>query len=84
MVVVTRGSCYSDSERSSTSNDEIRTIISTKVAAMIKEVVLEIFGSNKTMPIELFDERYVAVTEAATVATTAVIATAKPHEGDSM
>lgn len=39
------------------------------------------FGSVKTIMIELFDERYVVVTKAATAATTVVIATGLQGRG---
>ena len=56
------------------SGDDIRKLIATKLAASIQGAILEVFGSIKTKMIELFDERYVAVSEVVAAATTAVVA----------
>ena len=42
------------------------------------------FGYIKTTLIETFDEKYAAVTEAAAVAATAVVAVARSRGGDSL
>ena len=42
------------------------------------------FGSIKTTQIEMFDESYVVVNEAAVAVATVVVAVARPHGGDSM
>ena len=77
--MTTRGLGSSDLEMSGTSDDEIRRIVSTEVDATIRETILEMFGSIETAMIELFDERYVAITKAVVAATTAVGAAAGPH-----
>ena len=45
------------------------------------ETIPDMFGSIKTAMIEVFDERYAAVTEVATVTATTTIFTATPHGG---
>lgn len=65
-------------ESSSVSDEEIRRLIHEEVAAAIRAEILETFGSMKTTLIEVFDERYAAVTEVAAVAA------ARPQGGDSL
>lgn len=45
------------------SDDEIHRIIAMEVVVTVKEVVPEVFGSIKTVMIEMFDERYATVTQ---------------------
>lgn len=55
-------------------DDEIRELISIEVIAVVRGSIPKVFVSIKTMMIELFDERYVAVTEAVIgVATTVIV-----------
>ena len=54
------------------------------MAISIREAILEMSRSIKTMLIETFDERYDAITEVATVAATATLAAAMPQGGDSL
>lgn len=63
------------SERPRLTDDDILEMITTQVTKVVREAILEMFGSIKTVMIEIFDERYGAVTEAAIVVTTAVVAT---------
>ena len=60
---------------SSSASDEIYKIIHEEVATTTREAIPEMSWSIKTMFIETFDERYVAITEAATTTATAVVAT---------
>lgn len=84
MVVTTRGLGSSDPKSLGTSNDEILRIITAKVAAVMREMIFDNFGSIKIMLIELFDERYVVVTKVAVASATSVVAATRPHGGDSM
>ena len=54
-------------------DDQIWEIIATEVAAAIRRSMLETYGSIKTTVIELFDERYAALTKVATIAATVVV-----------
>ena len=65
-------------ERLSANDDEIRRIVTAEVAAEIREAILEIFRSIKTMLIESFDECYVAITESAGAATTTTVVAMRP------
>lgn len=67
------GSETSGQERPRLSDDEIRDLISTHVALVFMEEILRIFRSTKTMQIDMFDERYVIVTNVVDVATTAIV-----------
>ena len=58
MVVITQGSESRDPERSGTNDDDIRRIITVDVVAATREEIPEIFGSVKTILIELLDECY--------------------------
>lgn len=49
-----------------------------------REAILEMFGSIKTDIIKMFDERYIAVTEAAVAATIVIIIDVRPHMSDMM
>lgn len=55
-----------------------------EVSVAVMEAVPEVFGSIKTMMSEMFDERYATVTEVVAFVSTAVVAVAKSHGGDSM
>ena len=66
---------------SGTSDEEILMIILEEEATTTREVIPEMFGSIKTMLFEIFDERYVVVTEAAATVATTVIVAARPHWG---
>lgn len=57
-------------------------IIVAKVAATVKEAILEVFGFIKTTMIEKFDEHYVVVTDAVFVAATVVVVVLMSHGGD--
>ena len=70
-------------ETSDVSDEELREMIYDEVAAAIQAKILEI-GSIKTTLIETFDERYAAVTKAASAAATTAVATARPQGGDSL
>lgn len=61
-------------ERPSLTNDDIHDMIATQVTVSVWKVILEFFGSIKTMMIELFNERYVALTDTNIVVATIVIA----------
>lgn len=78
-MVFTRGSCSRGLERQGSSDDEIRRIISVGVVVTVPEAIPEVFGSIKTMMIEMFDERYVVVIEVVVAATTATVIAARPH-----
>ena len=69
---------------SGTSDEKIHKIIHEVVAATIREAIPEMFRSIKTMLIEIFDERYIVVTEATAAAATVALAAARPQVGDSM
>ena len=51
-------------ERPGLTDDEIRKIITTQVTLAVREVIPKMFGSFKTVMIELFDEHFAAVIEA--------------------
>lgn len=55
-----------------------------EVATRIRVVVREVFGSNKIVMIELFDERYAAITEYVDVVATATSLLQSLMGGDSM
>ena len=55
---------------SGTTDEEIRMMIHEEVAAPIQEAVREMFGSINTTLIDTYNERYVAITEAAAATTT--------------
>ena len=55
-------------------DDQIWEIIATEVVAAVRRSMPEMFGSTKTTMIEMFDDRYTALTEAATITSTATIA----------
>ena len=54
------------------------------MAAAIRVEIPEMFGSIKTTMIEIFDDRYAAVTEAAAAVGTATVAAARPQGGNSL
>lgn len=83
-MIVTRDSRSSDLERSGTSDDEIHRIIVADMAPAVREAILEVFGSIKTMMIELFYECYTVVTKAASTSAITTVAITRPHGGDSM
>ena len=79
-MVITQDSGSNDPERHSASDDVIRRIVATEVATTIREAIPKMFGSVKTTLIKTFDNRYVAVTEAAAAVATATLATVRPQE----
>ena len=77
------GTCHNP-ESSGAGDDEIRRMIHKEVVAAIREAIPEMFKSIKTNLIETFDEHYAAVTEAAVVAATTVVAVVRPQGSDSL
>ena len=62
-------------DRPGLSDDEIRELITTQATLADRVAIQEVFGSVKTMLIEMFDECYVIVTKfVSTTATTAIAA----------
>lgn len=56
--------------------DEIRELITTQVTLSVREAILKVFRSIKTILLELFDERFVVVLVGTTTSTTIAITTA--------
>lgn len=57
-------------------DSEICEMITTQMTMAVMEAILRMFGSVKTAMIEMFDERYVVVTEVDAVTGTTIVATA--------
>lgn len=55
-------------------NDEIRDMITTQVTMEVSEAIPQMFGSFKTMMIEIFEECYAAVSEVTGIAPTTCVA----------
>ena len=70
-LVTTRGPGFSVDglESPGLGKDEICELITTYVTLVVRVAILEVCGSIRTMLIEMFDEHYVAGTEAATITT---------------
>ena len=70
-MVFTRGPCSgsraSGPDRPGGTDDHIHEMIATEVATAVRGLIPEFIGSIKTSMIELFDDCYVALTEAATM-----------------
>lgn len=77
-VVVTWALGSNEPDRPSSSDEEIRRIVSAEVAMAIRGDILETFGSIMNILVENFDERYATVTEVTAVVAIAVVATARP------
>ena len=56
-------------------DDKIREIISTEVATAVHRSMMEMFGSIKTAMIELLDDHYTALSEAAVVVAIVTVCT---------
>ena len=80
-IVYAQGLGFSGPERMGASDDEICRIIAMEVAATVRATILEVFGSIMSVMINMFDERYVSVTEAIGATT---IVTMRSHGDDSM
>lgn len=70
--------------RAGLEEEEIPRIITTEVALAIREAIPELFGSVKTVLIEEFDWRYVAVTQVVVVVTIIVVDIAGFQRGRAM
>lgn len=77
-IVAFRGSGLGagSTDRAGSSDEEIHWIIVSEVVMVIRETILEFFGSLKTALIEEFDRCYVVVVQDAAAATTTTIAIA--------
>ena len=64
-------------------NDDIHDLIATEVAVAVQGAILWVFGFVKNIIVELFDERYAYVFEAATAAATTAVTIAIGRGGDS-
>lgn len=61
MYIRGSGSGVGDTEWLGFSYDDILELIATKVVVVVRGAILKVFGSIKTIMIELFDERYADV-----------------------
>lgn len=74
MVTTRRSGSGSDGPvRRGLDKDEIRLLITTQVTFAVRQVILKVFRYIKTTMIEIFDERYVVVTEVVSAACIASI-----------
>ena len=83
MVMITRVSgSGSRLEGSGPSGEDIHDWIKTTVAADVREMIPEMFGTIKTELITLFDERYVVVASTTTFTAIDVVATTSIRDKD--
>ena len=67
------GSGSSGPKRPGLTDDDIRELIATEVLVAVQGAIPEVFGSIKTVMIELFDERYADMDEVGIAAATTTI-----------
>ena len=84
-MVFTRGSGSGAGglDRPGLTVDNICELIASKVADVVWGAIPEVFGSIKTVMINLFNERYVVVSKVAAVAATVYVATTWIQKGDN-
>ena len=83
-MTFTRGSGSSSMGMHGISDEEIRQIIATEVAIVVRQAIPKVYGSIKAMMIKMFDDHYATVTEANIAIATIAVVTARFYGGDLM